>query len=83
MLAPVPLNICCFRYKFETDSNAKNSEIVVKLQEDGIAAPSSTTVNDQLAIRVNLTNHRTVNQDLDILIDAVIKLGDRMTNKRA
>jgi len=83
MLAPVPLNICCFRYKFETDSNSKNSEIVVNLQEDGIAAPSSTTVNDKLAIRVNLTNHRTVDQDLDILIDAVIKLGDRMTNKRA
>ena len=82
MLAPVPLNICCFRYKFETDSNAKNSEIVVSLQEDGIAAPSSTTVHDQLAIRVNLTNHRTTKQDLDILIDAVIKLGDRMTNKR-
>ena len=80
MLAPVPLNICCFRYKFETDNNSKNSEIVVRLQEDGIAAPSSTTVNDQLAIRVNLTNHRTTNKDLDILIEAVIKRGDSLTH---
>ena len=80
MLAPVPLNICCFRYKFETDNNSKNSEIVVRLQEDGIAAPSSTTVNDQLAIRVNLTNHRTTKRDLDILIEAVIKLGDSLTH---
>ena len=80
MLAPVPLNICCFRYKFETDNNSKNSEIVVRLQEDGIAAPSSTTVDDQLAIRVNLTNHRTTKRDLDILIEAVIKLGDSLTH---
>jgi len=80
MLAPVPLNICCFRYKFETDNNSKNSEIVVRLQEDGIAAPSSTTIDDQLAIRVNLTNHRTTKRDLDILIEAVIKLGDSLTH---
>jgi len=83
MLAPVPLNICCFRYKFERDSNRKNSGIVIKLQESGIAAPSSTTINDQLAIRVNLTNHRTEERDLKILIDAILELGDAESQKSA
>jgi len=76
MLAPVPLNICCFRYKFDTNSDQNNTDIVVQLQESGIAAPSSTTINGQLAIRVNLTNHRTQKSDLDMLIEWVIKLGD-------
>jgi len=76
MLAPVPLNICCFRYKFDTDIDQKNTDIVVQLQENGIAAPSSTTIKGNLAIRVNLTNHRTQKSDLDMLIKWIIKLGN-------
>jgi aromatic-L-amino-acid decarboxylase len=78
MLAPVPLNICCFRYKFENDSDALNEEIVVQLQESGIAVPSTTIINGQLAIRVNLTNHRTQYSDLDTLVDAVLGAGDAL-----
>jgi len=78
MLAPVPLNICCFRYKFDEDSDTKNTEIVIRLQESGIAAPSTTTLNGQTAIRVNITNHRTREEDLDILIKAVIENGDAL-----
>jgi len=75
MLAPVPLNICCFRYKFENESDALNEEIVVHLQESGIAVPSTTIINGQLAIRVNLTNHRTRENDLDMLVEAVVRIG--------
>ena len=82
LLAPVPLNICCFRYKFGAASNAlkdkKNNEIIVRLQESGIAAPSSTTINGSLAIRVNITNHRTTQKDLDMLIEAIIDIGDKL-----
>jgi len=76
MLAPVPLNICCFRYKFVSDSDAKNEEIVVRLQESGIAVPSTTVLGGQIAIRVNLTNHRTRESDLDMLVEAVVRVGD-------
>ena len=78
MLAPVPLNICCFRYVTDKDSDALNEEIVVRLQESGIAVPSTTIINGQLAIRVNLTNHRTQNSDLDMLVDAVVRFGDEL-----
>ena len=79
MLAPVPLNICAFRYVFEADSDALNEEIVVRLQESGIAVPSTTVINGQMAIRVNITNHRTENSDLDMLVEAIIKIGDELS----
>ena len=78
MLAPVPLNICCFRYKFDTDCDALNEEIVVRLQESGIAVPSTTVLGGQLAIRVNLTNHRTKDSDLDMLVEAVVRIGGEL-----
>jgi len=78
MLAPVPLNICCFRYKFAGDMNALNTELVIRLQESGIAAPSTTTLNGQTAIRVNITNHRTQNADLNILVDAILDIGGEL-----
>ena len=80
MLAPVPLNICCFRYKFKSDIDSANEELVVQLHERGIAAPSTTRIHGELAIRVNLTNHRTRNKDLDILVDAVEKIGDELSS---
>ncbi len=79
MLAPVPLNICAFRYVFEDESDALNEEIVVRLQESGIAVPSTTVINGQMAIRVNLTNHRTENSDLDMLVEAIAKIGDELS----
>jgi glutamate/tyrosine decarboxylase-like PLP-dependent enzyme len=74
LLAPVALNIVCFRYR-STDANVVNSALVVALQESGIAAPSTTTINGQLAIRAAIVNHRTTTSDIDALIDATLALG--------
>ena len=41
LLAPVNLNIVCFRYR-AADADKVNGEIVVDIQESGIAAPSTT-----------------------------------------
>ncbi|HEY5347721.1 MAG TPA: pyridoxal-dependent decarboxylase [Rhizomicrobium sp.] len=71
LLAPVALNIVCFRYR-----GGDTAAIVADLQESGIAAPSTTTVNGQLAIRAALFNHRTQPQDIDALIAAVLRFGD-------
>ena len=82
MLAPVPLNICCFRYAFKQgDIDKLNEEIVVCLQESGVAVPSTTIINGELAIRVNLTNHRTQNADLDMLVDAIVRIGDELAGR--
>ncbi|MDG1126701.1 MAG: aminotransferase class I/II-fold pyridoxal phosphate-dependent enzyme [Hellea sp.] len=75
LLAPVPLNICCFRYKFQSNIDTNNSLIVLKIQESGIAAPSTTVIDGSTAIRVNITNHRTTVSDLDLLVNSVLKTG--------
>lgn len=79
LAAPVSLNICCFRFVTEGRSteelNRLNSEIVMDLQESGIAAPSTTKLGEVNSIRVNITNHRTTLADMDLLVEAVVKLG--------
>ncbi len=48
-LAPVPLNIVCFRYKFAEHVDRENAALAADLQESGIAAPSTTSVAGCLA----------------------------------
>ena len=78
LLAPVPLNIVCFRYR-AADSDAVNARIVADLHESGIVAPSTTTINGKLAIRAAFVNHRTQICDADALIDAVTRFGNAST----
>ena len=72
LLAPVSLNIVCFRYRADDRVNA---DIVAALQASGIAAPSTTTVGGRLAIRAAIVNHRTETRDVDALLAAAIALG--------
>jgi glutamate/tyrosine decarboxylase-like PLP-dependent enzyme len=78
LLAPVNLNIVCFRYR-AADADRVNREIVVNLQESGIAAPSTTVLDGELAIRCAIVNHRTDACDIDALVAAVLEFGARRT----
>lgn len=80
LLAPVALNIVCFRYRSE-EPNRVNAAIVIALQESGIAAPSTTTLQGRLAIRAAIVNHRTAARDIDALIDATLTFGEIAANK--
>lgn len=79
LVAPVPLNLVCFRFvqagKSETELNALNQEILFQLQEKGIAVPSSTILHGKFAIRVAITNHRSRKEDFKLLADEVVRLG--------
>ena len=79
LLAPVALNIVCFRYCGEAADSLSldklNGDIVIAIQESGIAAPSSTTINGQFAIRAAIVNHRTTTADIDALVEAVLAFG--------
>lgn len=83
LLAPVPLNIVVFRYldssKSENELDAANREILVRMQETGIAVPSGTTVKGRFAIRVAITNHRSGHADFDALVDAVVRIGSELS----
>ena len=74
LLAPVQLNIVCFRYR-AADADKVNGDIVVDLQESGIAAPSTTVLDGKLAIRAAIVNHRTDVCDIDALVAAVLEFG--------
>jgi glutamate/tyrosine decarboxylase-like PLP-dependent enzyme len=81
LLAPVSLNIVCFRYR-SPDADRVNARIVVDLQESGIAAPSTTRINGDLAMRAAITNHRTGRADIDALVDATLAIGRALTAGR-
>lgn len=79
LVAPVPANIVCFRYVgTHPDSqglNDLNQELLLRLHESGVAAPSYTTLGDAYALRVCITNFRSRLEDFDILVREVLRLG--------
>lgn len=89
LLAPVALNIVCFRY-LGADAAGRaldaaaldrlNAEILVALQESGIAAPSATHINGRFAIRAAIVNHRTEVADIETLVSAVLATGAVLEN---
>jgi glutamate/tyrosine decarboxylase-like PLP-dependent enzyme len=81
LLAPVQLNIVCFRYRAaDADSNSLNGEVVSDIQESGISAPSTTMLDGRLAIRAAIVNHRTDVVDIDALLAAVLEFGARRSS---
>ena len=81
LLAPVQLNIVCFRFRAaDAHCNALNGEIVSDIQESGISAPSTTMLNGRLAIRAAIVNHRTDVADIDALVAAVLEFGARRSS---
>ncbi len=80
LLAPVALNIVCFRHR-GADPDPLNAMIVADLHESGIAAPSTTIVGGRLAIRAAIVNHRTEPRDIDAMLKAVLNFGAAVTAK--
>lgn len=74
--APVPLNIVCFRYRAAAERvDALNTELLLRLQETGVAVPSSTVIDGGLCLRVCIVNHRTRREDLEALVVGVLEIG--------
>jgi glutamate/tyrosine decarboxylase-like PLP-dependent enzyme len=81
LLAPVALNIVCFRYRAE-DADRVNARIAIEVQESGVAAPSTTRLGGALALRAAITNHRTERSDIDALVDATLAAGRRLQTSK-
>jgi aromatic-L-amino-acid/L-tryptophan decarboxylase len=71
LLAPVQLNIVCFAVTGHTE--AQTEALVAGLQEDGLFAPSTTTIDGRLAIRAAIVNHRTEQADIDALVEEILR----------
>jgi aromatic-L-amino-acid decarboxylase len=82
LMAPVPLNLVCFRYMAHGMDDAGldglNEEILLRLQERGLAVPSGTRIGGRYAIRVANVNHRSRTEDFEQLVADVVTLGDEI-----
>jgi aromatic-L-amino-acid decarboxylase len=67
--APVSLNIVCFGIRGASTEFVRN--LVMDIQESGLAAPSWTTINGELVVRCAIVNHRTTMADIDGFMDTV------------
>ncbi|MDE2458390.1 MAG: cytochrome D ubiquinol oxidase subunit I, partial [Rhodospirillales bacterium] len=65
------LNIVCFGV--EGKSSQEILDLVADLQEGGLFAPSTTTINGRTAIRCAIVNHRTREEDIDALVAEVLR----------
>jgi aromatic-L-amino-acid decarboxylase len=79
LAAPVTLNVVCFRYVRpgvnDAGLDALNKQILVEIQEQGIAAPSGTVIGGRYVLHVAHTNHRSQREDFDVLVREVIRIG--------
>ena len=82
LMAPVQLNIVCFRYRC-ADPDRVNTAIVADLQEAGRVAPSLTRIGGQVAIRAALFNHRTDLSDIEALVQSSVARGDAIVGSGA
>jgi len=85
LMAPVPMNIVCFRFYHESLNNDQlnllNKEILMQLHESGEAVPSFTIINGSYVIRVANVNHRSKYSDFDFLVKRVVEIGNHEFHK--
>lgn len=79
LMAPTATTVVCFRHDpggmTEADLKAHNTEIMLRLQESGVAVISDTRLRGKHALRVAICNHRTRTEDLDLLLQELMRIG--------
>ncbi len=82
LLAPTAMNIVNFRFITDGYDDEEleeiNAEILMRLHERGIAAPSSTELNGRFSIRVAICNHRSRRSDFAALVIAIKEIGQEL-----
>ncbi|HEX2026013.1 MAG TPA: aspartate aminotransferase family protein [Actinomycetota bacterium] len=84
LLADVPLNIVCFRYRPPgvrdvEDLNDLNRRIGDEVLRDGRVYVGTTLYDGKVAFRPAIVNWRTRNEDVDLLVEVIRELGSRLT----
>jgi aromatic-L-amino-acid/L-tryptophan decarboxylase len=80
-LAPVGCDIVCLRYRPDDHGlddeqlDAVNRELVLLVQESGVAVVTETALRGRLAVRVAIGNHRTRSEDVDLFVETLERLG--------
>eukprot|EP00013_Stygamoeba_regulata_P026735 CAMPEP_0177649322 /NCGR_PEP_ID=MMETSP0447-20121125/11320_1 /TAXON_ID=0 /ORGANISM="Stygamoeba regulata, Strain BSH-02190019" /LENGTH=501 /DNA_ID=CAMNT_0019152063 /DNA_START=215 /DNA_END=1720 /DNA_ORIENTATION=+ len=83
LIAPVPMNIVCFRFVDPSLSlsldewNAFNRELLLDVQLSGVAVLSGVTLQGMTGLRAAICNHRTRRSDLDLTVTTILALAER------
>ena len=84
LMAPIGMDIVCFRFNpggmDEKALNALNKEILMQLHEQGIAAPTYTTLGEKYCLGIAIANHRSTFDDFDLLGREVVRIGKEIVN---
>jgi glutamate/tyrosine decarboxylase-like PLP-dependent enzyme len=78
LAAPVSLNVVCFRIAdpglTAEAQDAFNKELLLRIQETGLAVPSGSRIAGRYVIRVACSNHRSRWEDFELLAAGVERL---------
>jgi glutamate/tyrosine decarboxylase-like PLP-dependent enzyme len=81
-LAEVPLNIVCFRYRPdgvpENELDALNARLGEDVLADGRVYVGTTRYEGRVALRPAIVNWRTREEDVDLLVEVVRELGQKL-----
>jgi len=79
LMAPIGLDIVCFRFNpgglSVEQLERVNRDLLGELQEQGIAAPSYTTLKGAYCLRVAIANHRSRDEDFELLVRETLRIG--------
>jgi aromatic-L-amino-acid decarboxylase len=83
LLLEPTLSVCCFRYTSTevSDLDQLNQRLFRRLVRENEFIPSTTRVNGQLALRPCFLGARTETEQVDGLINAVLRIGDALVDE--
>lgn len=85
LLAPVRLNVVCFRYRppgaADADLDDLNRRLAAAIQGDGRLYFGSTTYGDRVAFRPAISNWRTTEVEADLIVEITKELGARLARR--
>lgn len=85
LMAPVPLNIVCFRYRdpelMDEALDELNDQLLRRLMFSGAGAPSETKIKGRHVMRACITNHRTTRGDLETFAESAVMIGRAMAEE--
>jgi glutamate/tyrosine decarboxylase-like PLP-dependent enzyme len=87
LMAPTATSVVCFRFNpgglTEDRLRAINTELLLRLQERGLAVPSETTLRGRYCLRAAFCNHRTRRPDIEEFASAAVRLGEEVLEEGA
>ena len=76
------MNVACFRVAppefTPAEQDELNKELLLQIQETGLAIPSGTLIHGRYVIRVACSNHRSRWSDFELLLDGIATLSAKI-----